>query len=877
MPDQPTFTSLTAPRLHCEHVVEPLGVQTPIPLLAWELYSSQPGTRQTAVQILAASSLERLGNGDGDLWDSGKIQSTSNQMLYGNLSPQSGQRVYWKVRVWDEQDQPSSWSEPAWFEFGILHREEWEGEWIGAGDTECAPHLRREFEARVGLRSARAYFSGLGYGELYLNGVRAGEGYFTPGWTDYDRREYRDLYYPYEDRARKRVLYTVSDVTALVRPGRNALGCILGNGMHNQRTRINEGRMSYGPPRMLLNLVLEYEEGTRERIVSDPTWRWKDDSIRYHQIFAGERYDARLALPDEWVLPDFDEAGWQPALAAPRPAGSLYAQIYPPDRVIASLVPVTQSEPKPGVCVLDFGRVISGWLKITVRGEAGQRVVLRFSEERNSDSTLDFLSAGAGSRTVGGEPQIQTDECILSGRGLETYEPRFVWHAFRYAEISSWPGGMPEEGSIVAQVVHMDIPVSGEFACSQPLFEQINETFRATQLANWHSGVLSDCPHRERLGYTGDGQITCEAAMWNFQAATFYAKWIDDIFDAQNQVSGFIPHTVPFYGGGGGYGWGAAGIVIPWMFAKFYGDTRVLRDNYSNMARWMDYIEQHCDERGVVTHEEPGSWCLGDWAFPEAPSENFKAPVAPELVNTFYYGHCARLMCEIAARLGKEEEARVFAAKLERIRADFHRAFYNPASGGYADGRGGANAFALALGAVPTEAMEGIVADMLEHSQVFDTGIFGTPILLDALTENGAVDRACALMEGTDFPSLGFMLANGATTLWESWRKEQGSHCHPMFGSVCAWFYRVVAGLEQAADSWGFDRVIWRPGRVGEFARMGFHSPKGRMELEWHKTAWGLMARTVVPPGISMRVVHPFDGSVVEVGAGSHTLELRRN
>ena len=851
--------SLTIAGLRCEHVVDPLGVQRAEPLLAWELRSRQRGARPLAFRILAASSLKDLNADHGDLWDSGKVLCAQQQALAEIRKPVSRQRVHWKAMAWDENDRPSAWSKPAYFEYGILHAAEWAGEWIGAGETEAAPCLRREFNVGAGLTKARAYFSGLGYGELYLNGSRVGDAKLSPGWTDYDAREYRDLYYPYQDKARKRVLYLAWDVTALVAPGRNAVGCILGNGMHNQRTRINEGRMAYGPPRMLLNLVLEYADGRREVVCSDPTWKWAKGPIRLNQMFLGERYDARLELPEAWTRRDFDDAPWQTVIPAPRPAGELHAQLYPPDRVIASLPPVAQNEPGAGIFVLDFGRVISGWLKIRVCGRAGQKVMLRFSEELNVDGTLDFRSAGATSRTVTGEPQIQTDEYILSGCGVETYEPRFVWHAFRYAEISGWPDGAPENGAIIAQIVHMDVPPTGEFASSNPLFAQINEAFRATQLANWHSGVISDCPHRERLGYTGDGQIACEAALWNFQAASAYAKWIDDLFDAQNQESGFVPHTAPFYGGGGGYGWGAACIIMPWMFAKFYGDPRVLSDHFQRMTLWMDYIERHCDERGIVTSEEPESWCLGDWSFPIAPSDHTGGPVPRELVNTFYFGHCARLMAEIAGLLGRTEEARAYGAKLEKIRTDFHRAFYDVERGCYAEGRGGANAFALALGAVPAQEAARVQASLLEHSKAFDTGIFGTPILLDALMEHGGAAQAYALMAGREFPSLGYMLASGATTLWESWSKEVGSHCHPMFGSVCAWFYRRVVGLEQAANSFGFEELLWRPWATDEItsARMTFHSPKGMIALDWQRDAQGLTARAELPPGTKMKIEFP--------------------
>ncbi len=841
--------------LKCEHAGSPMAVQEMRPRLSWELRSPWRGAGQTAFRVLAASSLELLLAGTGDVWDSGKIESAQPHAPYAGSAPVSGRRVHWRVMLWDEEDRPSDWSDPAYFEFGILSPSEWRGEWIGAGDIEAAPYLRREFNARGPVRRARAYFSGLGFGELYVNGFRVGEGKFLPAWTDYDRREYRDLAYPYDDQSRKRVLYVAHDVTALLRVGRNALGCVLGNGMHNQRVRLNEGKMWYGPPRMLLDLVVEYEDGSVERIGSDLSWKWSEGPLLFNNLFVGEIYDARRELSGAWAMPDFDDSSWRNVLSAPCPMGEMCGQVCPADTVVGTLLPVARGEPRPGVHVFDFGRIISGWVKIAARGPAGTRIVLRFSEQVKDDGTLDTRSVGADI--------VQQDEFILAGTGVETYEPRFVWHAFRYVEITGWPG-TPSAGEVEAKIVHADTPATGEFACSSQLLDKIVALFRATQLANQHGGVPSDCPHRERLGYTGDGQITAEAVMWNFQAAPFYAKWIDDIFDAQNQASGFVPHTAPFYGGGGGPGWGSAAIIVPWQFYRFYGDARVLEKNYAGMAKWVEYLEKHADKRGLVTTEEPGSWCLGDWAVPTSLADDAKPPMVPcELVNTFYFGHCAELMRRIAGILGRKADVAKYGALAEKIRVDFHREFYDPKSGSYAGGVGGADAFALLLGATPKADRETAVAALIRDSRRLDTGIFGTPTVLEALMENGGAARACEIMSAETYPSFGYMIASGATAIWESWSGTFGSHCHPMFGSVAAWMYKWVAGLNQAPDSSGFDKLTWRPWRGPELeaARLSFRSVRGLIALEWERSAGALRARISLPPGSRAEILLPRSGA----------------
>ena len=331
------------------------------------------------------------------------------------------------------------------------------------------------------------------------------------------------------------------------------------------------------------------------------------------------------------------------------------------------------------------------------RAPRAPRVTLRFTEEIYPDGTAHFDSTGGEGSS---EEQIQRDIYILKGEGEEWYSPRFTWHTFRYVEVTGYPGE-PPLSALEGCIVHSAVAPVGEFACSHPLFNAIHTLYRRTQLANYHGGVPSDCPHRERLGYTGDGQLTAEAAMLNFDVAQFYTKWLRDIADAQNHLTGFVPHTAPFYGGGGEPAWGSALPIVAWQLYQYYADRRVLEEHYAGMAHWVAYLGTRTDAAGIVTHEEPGSWCLGDWSLPGPPPLGDDADPLPALVNTAYYGFCARLLARIAAVLGRKEEARAYAALTETIAQQFHHAFFDAARGCYGSGRRGTDAFALALGAVP--------------------------------------------------------------------------------------------------------------------------------------------------------------------------------
>ncbi len=858
--DEEKSSTISIPhRLLCEYLENPLGIGTDIPRLSWQLKPLVRGARQGRWRIVAASDMDSLMSGKHDLWDSGKVESDQSiHVEYAGKKLASGQTVWWKVMVWDENGIATAWSDPASFEIALLDDKDWHGEWIAAPENISSPLLRKEFSLSAKpVKRARVYVSGLGYSELYFNGIKCGDRVLDPAWTDYDKREMRDMLYPYADKGNKRVSYVTHDVTSLLLPGENAIGVMLGNGMHNQRSRDVEGKMWYGRPRMLLELRLDYVDGTHDMVKSDSEWMCSEGPVLFNNVFVGEIYDSRFEK-EGWSLTGYDYSSWGSVEIAVRPTGKLVTQTCPPDRVIKTVPPVRMWTSCENKFIFDFGRGFSGWVRIHVPcGSAGDEIEMCFSEELLKDGELDFKSAG-------GEKQIQRDVFILSGRGEETYEPRFVWHEFRYVEIKGWPGKM-DLSMIDGREVHCDVERTGSFTCSEPLFEKINELFVATQLYNMHGGVPSDCPHRERLGYTGDGQLTAAASCWNLWMPQFYTKWVADISDSQNAETGFVPHTAPFYGGGGGPGWGSACVILPLVMQDMYADSRIVEQMYSCMEKWVKYLDGKTDGTDIIIEEEQGSWCLGDWSLPADMEVLMRENILPPpLVNTFFYGLCARLFGKMAHRLGKEEHAERYNSKAAKIAESFHRKFFDNERGTYLRGNYGTSAFALLLGAVPQSEKARVVDNLVQHILTdcdghLDTGIIGTPVLLEALAQEGRFDVAYKILSKTSYPSFGFMLASGATTMWENWKYENGSHCHPMYGSVSDWFYRYVVGIRQDPDSSGFSRMTIEPWRGPEIthASAKILTVRGQLEVRWEKSKMLSRVEVDIPVGCSVRVIVP--------------------
>lgn len=550
--------------LQCEYAARPLGVESASPLLRWQLRSDEEAKGQQAYRVVVADSREALAAGPY-VWDSGKVLSNDSQTLYGGRQLVSGEHVYWKVRIWDENGNPSAWSEIGEWSMGILRASDWKARWISnridsfpdSTLTMPAPYFRKDCVLPKSVKRAVAYVSGLGFYELYVNGKKVGDQVLTPAVTNYDKRSLKNLLYYYDDQSTQRVFYNVFDVTQMLREGNNTLGMILGNGWYNQRDRVVEGYMWYDVPKLIMQMQVWYEDGTSDAIVSDETWKTTTGPLLHDAIFTGEVYDARKDL-GEWNRPGYDDSAWHAALSVRPPTGVLCAQTVPFNRVM-NTVETTFEQLNDSTYRYILPETVSGWCALRVTGKSGDKVRLRFISEEEMDYG-------------------QTDTYILRGDGWEEWEPRFTWHTFRWVEAVTGGVKLSKE-SLVVKNIYTDVKQAGAFECSNELFNRIAKAYHRTMHANF-KGIISSDPHRERLAYTGDGQVITESLLYAYDMTRFLRKFMDDISDAQNKVTGYVPHTAPFGGGGGGPAWGSASVIIPWLYYQFYGDSLSLRKHY---------------------------------------------------------------------------------------------------------------------------------------------------------------------------------------------------------------------------------------------------------------------------------------------------------
>ncbi len=852
--------------LRCEYRANPLGIDNSQPRLGWVLEADRRGENQTAYQVLVASTAAKLASGNADLWDSGKVVSPESvKVVYSGKPLSSGQCVWWKVRVWGNDDHASHYSKPASIETGLLSPIDWHAQWIqrkSAGPlTEAqmfadqpAPIFRKDFVLDKKIKRARAYASGLGYYELRLNGNRVGDHVLDPGWTSYS----------------KRVLYSTYDVTAQLKRGRNAMGLMLGNGWFNPLPlrmwgHINPREaLTIGEPRAIVQLVVEYADGTKATIVTDPSWRVSDGPILRNSVYLGEVYDARREQPG-WDAAGFDDSRWEPAELAGEPTvGPLRAQDAPPIRITRTLKAVKIGEPKPGVYIFDFGQNFAGWARLRVKGPAGTHVRLRSGELIYPDGTLNGMTAVCGQIKGGGtnyvhegegEPKtaFQVDEYTLKGKGTEIFTPRFTFHGFRYVEVTGFPG-KPALDSLEGLRLNTDVASAGTFECSNEMFNRIQRMVLWTELSNLFS-VQSDCPHREKYGYGGDIVASSEMGMLNFDMSGFYSKAAQDLMDAVRPNGGFT-ETSPFVGisdeglgdKSGPIGWGTAQPLLLAQLRQYYGDDRPLREQYEATKRWVALLRSLAKDgildNGISDHES-------------------LVPKPRALSGTAFYYFNVKLLAQLAAALGKDADAQEAATLAEEIKTAFNQKFLAKGTGRYDAATQACQAFALYHGLVPaneqSRALDVLVADIASHGDHLTTGIFGTKYMLDVLTDAGRADVAYRIVNQTTFPGWGYMLEQGATTLWEHWEFSDNtfSHNHPMFGSVSEWFYKALAGILHAPDAVGFDKILIKPQPVGDlkWARASHDTVRGRVSSAWDKTN-GKFKLSIAIPANTLAEVH---------------------
>lgn len=695
--------------------------------------------------------------------------------------------------------------------------------WIQGGEHCESPLFRRSFCIRKPTK-ARLEICGLGFFQLYINGRRVGTEEMTPAFTNYSSVMGQKATYPvWEERAAFRTFYLEYDLLPYLQEGENVLGVQLGNGWYHQTRRKAEGDFIFGFPKLRYELTVTNEDGSQSIWESDTETLWTESEIVENNLFYGETHDLRK-LREDWCLPGADLQGWQPAKECAAPVTQLTRQDCPSDRVIRTITPsllFSQGERH----IYDCGENITGWVNVRCQGQEGKEVCIRHSENlKTNGQELDFGSTG-------GKEQIQQDRYLCAHKEMLVH-PKFCWHGFRYFEVSG--PAVPQSVS----VVHTDIPVTSGFSCSDPVLTWLYQAYIRTQLNNLHGCIPSDCPHRERLGYTGDGQVTAETVMMALdpvETKAMYQKWMQDILDSRGAKTGHIPHTAPFMGGGGGPGgWGGAIFLIPMAYYRTYGDLSLLRKCYPHILQWLEYMESR-SENHLVTREEEGGWCLGDWCPP--PSMEHPA-MPPAFVNTYYYIKGMRCALEASQWLGEEAPSGL-KERLAATEQALKNQYYDPDTGSFCGGENGADAFALDLGLGTPQTRQNLIRRYKEKG-CLDTGILGTPLLLQTLFREGEAALAYELMTTRTGLSFANMMDAGATTLWETWSGD-ASHDHPMFGAAVKLLFTEVLGIRQPDMGAGYREYTISPADILQlnWAEGYLTTCHGVIRVKWERDSQG--------------------------------------
>ncbi|MDQ2843546.1 MAG: glycoside hydrolase family 78 protein [Acidobacteriota bacterium] len=1020
-------SSARAVHLRCDSLENPLGVDDARPQFAWQMQDDRRNARQTAYRIFVSSTAAAVSQEKGDVWDSGKVASDESLNIeYAGPQLESGKRYYWAVKIWDSGGMPSSLSEPAWWEMGLLGKSEWKAQWInrpdpeqaadresgvkwiwlpgedanqhvtpgerffryelnldavpkaafflvagkdsmrayvngiqvgsgntwgtfdvldilgklkpgantiavtvtshgtggmaallkltqangaiqriptdarwqasGNADTNFAPaamvadlgpkpiadpwppepanYFRTTFAAKKKLERARLYATSLGAYLVYINGQQVGRNILTPGWTDYS----------------KRIQYQTYDVTQLVRKGTNAIGAVVGDGWYASGLGWKMQRFLFGPPplRLLLQLELTFSGGTQQTVATGDTWKSSAGPILRQEIYAGETYDARQAAPFDTT--GFRDTDWQPVQISASPDAALVAQRDQTIRVTETLAPKSVNSPAPGVFIFDLGQNISGWARLKVKGQRGAEVRLRFAEILKPDGNIyrDNLRAAS-----------VTDTFILSGKGEEIFEPHFTYHGFRYVEVTGYPG-KPAEDAVAGISFHSAMRETGKFETSSELVNQLWRNIFWGQRDNLMS-IPTDCPQRdERLGWMADAQIFWRTASYNMNMDAFTNKWMADVRDAQSPDGAFSdvsPRVVDT--SDGAPAWGDAGIIVPWTTWQQYGDLRVVSENWGAMKKWLEYI-QAVNPDFIWANRRNNDF--GDWV-----PANSTTP--KDLIATAFWAYDAKLMAQMAQALRKDSEAAEYRELYGKVKAAFIQKFVKD-DGTVGNGSQTCDVLALYVGLLPENLRETVAGhlaqDIASRGGHLSTGFVGTSFLMPVLSANGKNAVAYQLLLNDTYPSWGYMIRKGATTMWERWNGDTGdpgmnSFNHYAFGSVGQWLYETVAGIASDPAHPGFHKIVIRPRPDSRLTHSyaEYESPYGKISTDWRMHPEGSFSlKVMIPPNTSAALYLPAtdksqvnengrplnasipseqegDERILQVGSGEYNFEVK--
>jgi alpha-L-rhamnosidase len=834
--------------LRCEHLASPLGVDCPNPRLSWRIDDRRQDARQTAYQlVVGVDSLEVL-RGMGKVWQSERRETDDIMTIYAGQRLEAFTRYFWQVKVWDKDGLPAT-SPVASFETGLMTR--WQGAWIsdrhGIAERK-APYFRKTFEATKTIQSARAYVAVAGLYELLVNGQKVGNHRLDPAYTRFDRRN----------------LYVTHDLTALLQQGRNAIGLILGNGWYNHQS-VAVWDFDRAPwrnrPAFCLDLRIAYTDGSTETIKSDLDWKTSFGPIVFNSIYTAEHYDARLEQKD-WCMAAFDDAKWGGVMYRSAPSERLVAQQLHPIRDAEMLPASTVKKLNDTTYVFDFARNMAGVTHIKVSGEKGAILRLKHAERLHANGHADLSNIDVYHRPTDNTDPFQTDIVVLSG-GDDEFMAMFGYKGFRYVEVGSSRPLQLDKGSLVAYFRHSDVPKAGDIRSSSELVNKLCQASNNAYLSNL-MGYPTDCPQREKNGWTGDGHLAIETALYGYDGITVYEKWLADHRDEQ-QPNGVLPDIIPT--GGWGYGidngvdWTSTIALIPWNLYLFYGDSKALYDCYENIKRYVDYIDRRSPQ-GLT------SWGRGDWV-------PVRSRSSLELTSSVYFYADALILSRAAKLFNRPNDSEHYTILSEKIRSAINAKYLNRETGIYANGSQTELSVPLYWGVVPPEMVAKVAGNLAKRVERagfhLDVGVLGAKAILSALSENGYAEAAYKVATQDTYPSWGWWIVNGATTLLENWDLQATrdiSDNHMMFGEVVGWLYKGIGGIKPDPLQPGFKHIILSPHFASGLTRFEarHRSPYGEIVSKWERRGKQIIY-TVCVPANSVATLY-LRGKVLELGAG---------
>ncbi|MEH6656420.1 glycoside hydrolase family 78 protein [Leeuwenhoekiella marinoflava] len=863
--------------LICEFKKNPVAVANANPRLGWKIFSEKNDVSQTAYHILVASTPQKLTVEDADFWNSSKINSDQSQLIFYSGKPlKPGSNYYWKVKVWDQDKKGSQWSEvnsfriapdekqlqPVWI--GAItkedshlpegrnfhtatYRKEKKEAMIAATDSLARRSimLRKVFKVSKKITEAVVYISGLGHYELTINGSKIGTSAFAPLWTDYDKSVNYNSYELDSDALNK---------------GENAIGVVLGNGMYNMiAERYSKFFVSFGPPTLFFNMKITYSDGTSEVIKSDSSWKYDKSPISFNSIFGGEDYDANLEQPG-WDQPNFNAENWKDAIIQEAPKGKLQAQVTPPVIIQKEFSVKEVNEIEPNTFVFNMGQNLSGFPTIQVKGKKGQKIRLWVGEGLNEDGRIRQGRSG--------KPYYF--DYTLKGNGIEEWQPRFSYYGYQYIEIEqinykeAVDAKLPTLLNITSNFIYNDSGESGFFESSNPIFNKAHELINNAIKSNFQA-VLTDCPHREKLGWLEEAHLNGPGLIFNYNMQKYIPGIMQNIKDAQRE-NGLIPNIAPEYVIFGGDftdspEWGVTGIVLPWMYYEYYGDSSLLEKYYPVMKKYVDYLTSKSENHIL-------SYGLGDWYDygDHAAGYSKNSPIALSATSHYYFG--ADLLAKAAKLLNKEEDSQTYEKLSNTIKKAFNTEFFNSETKQYGTSSQFSNAVPVFMDIVEpeykAEVMQNLVDDIKARGYRLTTGDVGNRYLFQALARNGENETMYKMNNHYDTPGYGFQIKFGLTTLTEQWDPRKGnSWNHFMMGQIEEWFYRSLAGIVPDPEYPGFKHFFIQPELVGDlnFVKASYNSIYGTIISEWEKSEKTTTFKLEIPANTSARVKLPIDST----------------